>query len=176
MQKSLFSPEEYQSIRFQIFKQTPLGRLWSSLPLKELSTQLPLKKKTAGAKARFDNSGKIALQFLKPYLNLSDEKLRERLNTDWALQMFCGISLGPNEIIRDKDLIWKIRAEVAAHLDIKQMQAILIKAWKDDMNQTNIGLCDATCYESYIKYPTDQKLLWDCCKWLKNQTIEFCQD
>ena len=29
-----------------------------------------------------------------------------------------------------------------------------------------MGLCDATCYESYIKFPTDVKLLWDCVEWL----------
>lgn len=169
MQRSLFSPEVAQSLRYQQFQQTELGRLRSVLPIKELSECLKKRQEKRGAPARFDNVGKIALQFLKAYLNLSDEKLLARLNTDWALQMFCGIDLGPNEMIRDKDLLWKIRAEVAGQLDVERMQKILIDAWKLDMHQTNIGLCDATCYESYIKYPTDQKLLFDCCIWLNKE-------
>ena len=31
------------------------------------------------------------------------------------------------------------------------------------MEETNIGSQDATCYESRIAYPTDIKLLWQCC-------------
>ena len=126
MQRSLFSPEVAQSLRYQQFQQTELGRLRSVLPIKELSECLKKRQEKRGAPARFDNVGKIALQFLKAYLNLSDEKLLARLNTDWALQMFCGIDLGPNETIRDKDLLWKIRAEVAGQLDVERMQKILI--------------------------------------------------
>ena len=32
------------------------------------------------------------------------------------------------------------------------------------MHHTNIGAQDATCYESGIRYPTDCKLLWECCE------------
>lgn len=32
------------------------------------------------------------------------------------------------------------------------------------MAHTHVGCQDATCYESYITYPTDVKLLWDCCE------------
>jgi len=34
---------------------------------------------------------------------------------------------------------------------------------------------DATCYESYIKYPTDVKLLYDCSEWLFNQIDKLCK-
>jgi len=35
--------------------------------------------------------------------------------------------------------------------------------WKPHMENTDTGLTDATCYESYIAYPTDLKLIWKCC-------------
>ena len=79
MQRSLFSPEVAQSLRYQQFQQTELGRLRSVLPIKELSECLKKRQEKRGAPARFDNVGKIALQFLKAYLNLSDEKLLARL-------------------------------------------------------------------------------------------------
>ena len=149
-----------------MFLGTPLGQLHSSLPMAELAALLPKRKAKVGAKPWFDNYGRIAVQFLKAYEGHSDEKLLERLNTDWALQLFCGIQLGPNERIKDKDIIWKARAYVAANLDMDKAQEVLIKHWKPWMENLHLGLCDATCYESYIKYPTDVKLLWDCIEWM----------
>ena len=35
-------------------------------------------------------------------------------------------------------------------------------------------MSDATCYESYIKYPTDVELLWDCILWLKGSITNIC--
>lgn len=169
MQLTLFSPEVAQSIRCQRFAQSALGQFHASLPIKELASLLPKPRVKVGAKPWFDNYGKIALQFLKAYEGWSDRELLERLNTDWALQLFCGIHLGPNEQIKDKDLIWKTRVWVSVHLDIEQAQGILIKHWQPWMKQLHLGLCDATCYESYIKYPTDEKLLWDCIKWMHSQ-------
>src|SRR5207249_7790106 len=32
-----------------------------------------------------------------------------------------------------------------------------------DIRHPHLGCSDATCYESYITYPTDSKLLWKCC-------------
>lgn len=150
-----------------------LGQLRASLPIQELAQLLPTPKnppdKQRGAKPWFDNEGKIALQFLKVYEDCSDKKLLERINTDWSLQMFCGIQLADNEEIKDKDLIWKIRKFVGAHLEVEKFQSILITHWKADMENTHIGMSDATCYESYIKYPTDVKLLWDGVEWLEQQ-------
>ena len=35
---------------------------------------------------------------------------------------------------------------------------------------------DATCYESYIRFPTDVKLLWESCRWLwEKQIPTLCQ-
>ena len=169
MQLALFSPDIAQSLRQQVFAQTALGQFHASLPLEELAAQLPRPKSKAGAKPWFNSYGKIALQFLKAYCNCSDVKLLERINTDWALQLFCGIQLGPNQWIKDKDLIWKTRTWVASHLDMDQAQQTLIRYWKPVLNNTHLGMSDATCYESYIKYPTDVKLLWDCIAWMHCQ-------
>lgn len=169
MQLPLFAPNVGLDIRYRIFMRTRLGKLHDSLPMAELAALLPEPKAKVGAKPWFDNYGKVALQFLKAYEGCSDEKLLERINTSWALQMFCGIHLAPGEWIKDKDIIWKSRAYVAANLDIFEAQGILIAHWKPWMKNLHLGLGDATCYESYIKYPTDVKLLWDCIEWLHKE-------
>jgi IS5 family transposase len=170
LQLSFFLPEELESLAYQIFLTTKVGQLYQALPLDELAKLLPPEPANkVGAPSYFSAKGKVALQFLKMYEGCSDEKLLERINADWTLQMFCGIQLKAHERIRDRDLIWKIRKYVAEHLSIEEMQALLIEHWKGWMDQTHIGMCDATCYESYIKYPTNVKLLWDCNVWLQSQ-------
>lgn len=169
MQTPLFSNEAGRSIFYLRFPQTKLGQLRDSLPLQELSKLLSTSKNKSGRKPWFNNEGKIALQFLKIYAGSSDEKLLENINGNWMMQLFCGIRLKDNEEIKDKDLIWKTRKFVAEHLDVEKFQSILIECWKDDMENTHIGMSDATCYESYIKYPTDVKLLWDAVEWLNEQ-------
>jgi transposase, IS5 family len=169
LQSTLFPPEFGLDVRYVRFCSMPLGQLRLALPIKELAALLPKVKNQGGQTPWFDNEGKVALQFLKAYENCSDEKLRQRINTDWSLQFFCGISLGPNQEIKDKNLIWQIRKLVAGYLDIEKYQQLFIQHWKSDMDDTQTGLCDATCYESYVKYPTDVKLLWDCNEWVHKQ-------
>lgn len=164
-----FSPEESFRHRQRLFAKSALGRFHASLPLSQLAALLPERKTKSGAKPWFDNYARIALQFLKVYGGWSDAKLLERLNTDWALQMFCGIQLGFGQQIKDKDLIWKTRTWVSAHLDKDKAQALLISHWKPWMSNLHLGMSDATCYESYIKFPTDVKLLWDSIQWLHKQ-------
>ncbi len=44
------------------------------------------------------------------------------------------------------------------------------------MNNTHVLLMDATCYESYIRFPTDVKLLWECCHWVfEKQLFRWCK-
>lgn len=106
---------------------------------------LPEPKNSTGAKPWFDNYGKVALQFLKAYEGCSDAKLLERINTDWSMQLFCGIRLGKSEWIKDKDIIWKARSFVAKYLTLEQAQPILIRHWKPWMGDPGRGMCDATC-------------------------------
>ena len=159
MQIELFPTQSGRSIRYIIFQSEELGQLRTSLPIKELAALLPTPKSNAGSKAWFTNEGKIALQFLKIYEGCGDDKLLARLNRDWGLQMFCGIQLKAGQKIKDPNLIWQTRKFVAEHLDIQKFQSILIAHWKADMKNMHLGMSDATCYESYIKYPTDVNLM-----------------
>jgi len=176
LQTQLFSPETGKHLLVQRFENLPYGKLRSILPIAELASLLPEQKSKeggVGATPWFDNAGKIALQFLKIKENCSDEDLRIRINTNWSLQLFCGFLLEENEEIKDKNLIWRIRAEVSEALQIDTFQEVLIKHWKPYMDNTHLGLTDATVYESYIKYPTDVKLLWDCVQWVNKQIKYF---
>jgi transposase, IS5 family len=51
----------------------------------------------------------------------------------------------------------------------------LAEQWKPMMVDTQIGLMDATVYESYIKYPTGAKLLSDCIEWLHKTIMKTCK-
>jgi len=57
-----------------------------------------------GCKPWFSVEGGIGLLVLKHYLKLSDADLIQRINTDWAMQQFCGISLKQTEVIKDVNL------------------------------------------------------------------------
>jgi hypothetical protein len=149
----------------QNFLRTDLGQLYQAIPFEKLAEKIPLPKHALsgrGCKPWFDVQGGIALQILKHYHNLSDQLLIERINTDWSMQMFCGIYLGPTGRIEDKNIVSSWRVYLSEHMDIKELQ--FAKHWKPHMDQTHIGSQDATCYESGVRYPTDIKLLWECCE------------
>lgn len=169
MQQLLFDKDLYLSVLATRFANLEIGRFHSTLPLEELGDLLPKRKNPSGAKGWFTAAGKIALQFLKMYSGLSDEKLLERLNTDWSYQIFCGISLGINEEIKDPNLICRIRKEVAESFEVNEYQSVLIKKWLPWLKNTHIAMCDASAYESYITFPTDVKLLWSCIEWLNER-------
>lgn len=160
----LFSDEQ---LLHQEFLQTDLGKLFTAIPFEELSKSIPLPAQLQsgiGCKPWFDVKGGLALMFLKHYLSLSDAMLIERINTDWSMQLFCGISLKAGQRIQDKNLPSTWRTYLGKHLDIESLQKVLSTHWKPYMQDTQIGTQDATCYESYITYPTDIKLIWDCCE------------
>ena len=87
----------------------------------------------------------------------------QRINTDWSMQLFCGILLRADEKIRDTNLPSWWRAYIGSHLNMDAMQKEFAVHWRPYMQQTNIGMQDATCYESRISFPTDVKLIWKCC-------------
>jgi IS5 family transposase len=163
MTNLLFS---HQQLLHEKFLQTDLGKIYLAIPFEELAKTLPSpahSKSGLGRKPWFDVKGGIALQFLKHYLQLSDELLMERINTDWSMQLFCGILLRPDEKIRDTNLPGWWRTYVGKHLNIEAMQKEFAACWKPYMQQTGVGMQDATCYESRISFPTDVKLIWNCC-------------
>jgi len=158
--------------RWAQFTRTDLGQLFTTIPFKEIAARYPVKKNHCGAQPFFTVSGGIGLMFLKSYLKLSDEKLIARLNTDWALQLFCQMRLREGQIIKDSGIVSRWRSFLGAHLQEDEIQQVLIEEWKEDIEQPQTNLSDATCYESYVRYPTDIKLLWECVEWLhKNLTI-----
>jgi hypothetical protein len=163
MTNLLFSHEQ---LLHQRFLQSDLGQLYVAIPFERLAKHIPSPRfglSGKGCEPWFDLKGGIALLLLKHYTGLSDEMLIERINTDWCMQMFCGMLLKPHEQIRDKNLPGSWRGYIGRRLDIHSLQKELAHYWKPHLNQTNISGEDATCYESRIEYPTDIKLLWQSC-------------
>jgi hypothetical protein len=85
--------------------------------------------------------------------------------------MFCGIQLSDNQMIRDNAFVSNVRTYLAKHIDLEVFQQTLIANWKHEIPDRQVVLMDATCYESYIRFPTDVKLLWESCQWLWEKQI-----
>ena len=163
MTNLLFS---HQQLLHEKFLQTDLGKIYLAIPFDKLAGTIPSpahSKSGLGCKPWFDVKGGIALQFLKHYLQLSDGLLMQRINTDWSMQLFCGVVLRPDEKIRDANLPSWWRTYIGRHLNIDEMQKQFAAHWKPFMQHRGVGMQDATCYESRISFPTDVKLIWNCC-------------
>jgi IS5 family transposase len=159
----------HEKLLHERFLQTDLGQLYVAIPFEALSQHIQPPKHAfsgRGCKPWFDVKGAIGLLILKHYTGLSDEMLIERINTDWSMQMFCGILLKPGEVIKDRNLPSKWRGYIGRRLDIDALQKQLALYWKPWMANTSISCEDATCYESRIEYPTDIKLLWQGCNYI----------
>ena len=166
METALFTDQAGRDLYWEVFINSELGQLWQAIPFDKLSLLFP-QSSGLGAPGFFDIKGGIALQVLKAYFNgMSDDKLRQRINTDWALQYFCGIRLKPGETIKDKDIVGRWRRWLAKHTSYEAFQALLAKHWLPFIEQKAVGTADATVYESHLRYPTDVKLLWECIDWL----------
>ncbi|MCR4852465.1 MAG: transposase [Prevotella sp.] len=148
------------------FENSELGRMKRLLPLHEMAVNFGLVPKKQGhrrgPKSYFSAEGKVALMFLKMYTGLSAPKLMEQLNGNVHYQLFCDISLNPLRPLTNYKLIDDIAMELAGKLKIQQQQDILAEIWKPYMKDLDTFYTDATCYESDMRYPTDQKLLWEC--------------
>jgi len=142
------------------FLGSELGKIYQAIPWADLIKLLKIKENSKGRFANFSPQGKLALMFLKEYTGLSDRKLYEHLNGSIHYQMFCGIFLGP-EKLPDFKIVSRIRIQLSRKLNVLITQEVLAKAWKPYIEHPNVVLEDATCYESYIRYPTNVKLLWE---------------
>lgn len=174
----LFKNNEIYCSKWYIFKNTPLGKIYATINWVELSTCLPVQKKNRpGAVNWFSNAGMFGVMFLKHYTNLSDEKLLDRINTDWAMQLFCGILLQDNEQIKDRAIVSRIRSKISKQANLlTEVQQKLIDNWMAYMDDTEELHMDASCYESYIRFPTDVKLVWECCHWINSkQLFPYCK-
>jgi hypothetical protein len=171
---SFISPQKEFSLYWHSFLESELGEIFQTVPWERLVKTLELKDKRKGRSSIFSPQGKLALVFLKAYTGLSDRKLYEHLNGSIQFQLFCGIFLGPDKL-DDFKIISKIRTELAGRLNIRDAQDVLAKEWKPFMDNPNIVLEDATCYESYMRYPTNIKLLWESIDWMQGQMKRTCK-
>jgi len=164
------TPHEQAEQYWNYFLTTELGAIFQVIPWAELCKQFqPKSYDRRGRKPEFELQGKIALQFLKSYSGLGDEQLMERLSSDYVYQFFCGVYYKPGDKIPGFKIISDIRCELASRLKTRESQKILAEYWKAYLKDTHAMFTDATCYESYIRYPTDVKLLWESCEWTYEQ-------
>ncbi len=175
MQTYLFDPIYEESTYWQAFLQTDLGQLYQAIPFEKLAALFAVKHHRQGKKPWLDVKGMIGLELLKAYTGLSDAKLVERLNTDWAMRLFCGLAPIAGQWIKDKDLPSHYRTKLASQVNYQAFQRELAIHWQPYVENKQMVLTDATCFEGYIKYPTDIKLLWDSCTWVQTQIKLLCK-
>lgn len=174
-QKSLelFSYQEKIQKHFNEFLKTRLGKIWQAIPWSNLVKSHGLKIYNKGPLSTFSPKGKLALMFLKNFTQSSDQQLIENLNSNIHHQIFCDIYLGEKKLENYK-IVSQIRCELASKLDIDKIQKKLLKNWEPYMNNLDSILMDATCYESDLRFPTDQKLLWESVEWSYVQMKFLC--
>ena len=160
------------------FAVSELGRIHAQLPLKELAEKIRShfpKTHPQGNTPMFPPEGEVALMFLKPYTGQSDDGLIEMLNGNIHMQMFCGVLIDPAKPIKNGKIASAIRQRIAGVLDIRELQKILYGKWGGSLKDKDLCLTDATCYESHLRFPTDVKLLWECCEWLQSLMSKTCK-
>ena len=155
----------YEEFR-ESFEKTELGRMKKILPLHEMAKSFGLVSESLrpkrGRKSYFTPEGKVAMLFLKMKTQMSFPKLMEALNGNIFYQMFCDIAIAPARPLTNYKLLDDIALELAGKLKIQEQQNLLAAMWKPYMKDLDTLFTDATCYESDMRYPTDQKLLWEC--------------
>ncbi len=151
------------------FAKTDLGKIYQAIPWREMVRAIGLKEHYKGPNCIFSPQGKLALMFLKHYCGCSDHKLIEQLNGSIYYQLFCDLLLEPGQHIENYKIVSQIRCEIASMLNIDVIEEVMMEKWRPYMTNLNSITCDATCYESSIKYPTDVKLLFDSVQWNYHQ-------
>ena len=174
-----FSEYDFYDLYRRTFTWTELGRMKRLLPLHEMAANFGLAstrhERKRGPKPFFSAEGKVALMFLKMHTGLSAPKLLEQLNGNVHYQIFCDIYINPLCPLTNYKLIDDIASELADKLKIQQQQDILAEAWKPYMKDLDTFYTDSTCYESEMRYPTDRKLLWECCEKAYSIMCMVCQ-
>ena len=161
-----FSEFNFYELYRETFEKSELGRMKKILPLHEMAESFGLVNKSMtpkrGRKSYFTPEGKVALMFLKMKTQMSFPKLMEELNGNIHYQLFCDILIDPVHPLTNYKVLDDIASELAGKLKIQELQNLLAEAWKPYMKNLDTMFTDATCYESEMRYPTDQKLLWEC--------------
>jgi len=173
-QFSFLNSEENFLQYYNRFLSSDLGKIYTAIPFDSLIKEFKLKEHAKGSKSIFSPKGKLALMFLKHYAACSDKKLIEQLNGSFNYQFFCDIHLGLTNLTNYK-IVSQIRCELAENLNIEQVEKSLFRFWSPYIKEQQCIFTDATCYESEVRYPTDQKLLWESVDWIYNQTKIICR-
>ena len=147
--------------QYELFLKSSLGKIYQAIPWKKMVKALKLKESRKGPTAIFSPRGKIALMFLKAYSQTSDKRLIEQINGNIHYQFFCGIRIAAGKELKNHKIISQVRCELAQALDIEKLQSLFAESWSPYLYQKSKILIDATCYESSVRYPTNQKLLWE---------------
>jgi len=171
---SFSNQQEQFSIFFARFLEGDLGKIYTAIPWVELVKQFKLEDSTKGPNSIFSPQGKLALMFLKHHACCSDKRLLEQLNGNIDYQFFCNIYLGTDRLTNYK-IISEIRCELSKKLCIDDTQKVLYNQWSDYIKDKHSITMDATCYESEVRYPTNQKLLWECVDWTYTQLKILCK-
>ena len=112
---------------------------------------------------------------LKNHYGCSDNRLIELLNGNIFMQFFCDILIPIDKPLKSFKIVSQIRMELSKILDIRKEQETFAKSWIPYMNDLDKMLTDVTCYESEVRFPTNQKLLWECVQWNYKQMVSFEQ-
>ena len=174
-QFSFFNVNENFDAFYGQFLATDLGKIYISFPFEELVKTFKIKEYKKGTTSHFSPKGKIGLMLLKNYMGCSDKRLIEQLNGNINLQFFCDIVIPFDRPISNYKIISQIRCELAKTLKMREAQNVLAKAWLPFMKDLDKMLVDATCYESEVRYPTNQKLLWESILWSHKQLVLHCK-
>jgi translation initiation factor 2 alpha subunit (eIF-2alpha) len=171
---SFLNPSENFDVYYHQFLSSDLGKIYTSLPWDELVSIFKIKESIKGTKNYFSPKGKLALMFLKHYACCSDKRLIEQLNANIDYQFFCDIHLGHHRLTNYK-IISQIRCELSIKLNIAKTEKVLFTHWSEFIKAQHCITTDATCYESEVRYPTDQKLLWESVHWTYHQMKMICK-
>ena len=166
-QRELYFPSidsHYESY-LSSFYASDLGKIYKAIPWQDLIKNFNIEDRSKGPACIFSPRGKLALMFLKHYACCSDKRLIEQLNGNIYYQLFCDILIPPGKRLSNYKIVSEIRCELAAQLDIDSVQSILADHWRVYCSNKDSIVCDATCYESYLRYPTDVKLLYEALYW-----------
>ena len=160
---------------FNQFLISDLGKIYTAIPWDELVSIFKIKESIKGTKNYFSPKGKLALMFLKHYACCSDKRLIEQLNANIDYQFFCDIHLGHHRLTNYK-IVSQIRCELSTTLNIEKVDKTLFNHWSSYIKEQGCIFTDATCYESEVRFPTDQKLLWESVDWSYHQMKIICKE
>ena len=127
-----------------------MGHIHQAIPFVESTKNLELKDSVRGRDAYFPAEGKLGLMFLKSYTNFSDSQLIDNLSSNIHFQLFCGIRINPLEPLTNFKIVSAIRCEIASLMNIDELQNVLSNYWRPYMENLQVQMTDATCYETDI--------------------------